>query len=84
MSRSQKERYKMRPPRDIFKPIILVKDKNGAYRQENFKELKGPAGPSVAGPSVAGPKGGKNKRGRKTRRTQKRRVSRRSRTKSRR
>ena len=71
MGRSQKEMYKMRPPRDIFKPIILVKDKNGAYRQENFKELKGPAAP----------KGGKKKslRGRKTMRTQKRRkISRRS------
>jgi hypothetical protein len=89
MSRAQKEMYKMRPPTDIFKPIMLVKEKkNGAYRQQNFKELKGAAASEAAASEAAAPaKGGKKKsrRGRKTRRTQKRtKVSRRSRTKSRR
>ena len=41
MSRSQKEKYKMRSPHDIFSEIMLTKNKkNGMYRQQNFQELK--------------------------------------------
>jgi hypothetical protein len=44
--RSQKEMYDMRKPREIYKPILLVKRKNGMYQQQNFKEIEAAKGKS--------------------------------------
>lgn len=58
--RSQKDLYDMRKPEDIFKPIILVKQKDGTYKQQNLEQIKAAEGKSD-GDKKEEKKGGKRR-----------------------
>jgi hypothetical protein len=59
--RSQKDLYDMRKPEDIFKPIILVKQKDGTYKQQNLEQIKAAEGKSDGEKKDDKKKGGKRR-----------------------